>query len=212
MYKHANVCVCLAKYREKWYFEMQTVTLSAWWIFIIIIFILNSFSWTLFNKHALLSHTQTLNLFSSWKIKSALMLSQGTDLGCGRAHVYTLLAVTWWGESSFEHALLSKQAYRVWVGMWSLWTSTEKARLKWNMRLPKWIDVKLGRPWMSDRKRKDLDLEKGDWMKPWGHLAHNILPVFHHVLWVNVQAWKGNRVVKICEANLITLDDIWVCP
>lgn len=38
--------------------------------------------------------------------------------------------------------------------MFSLWTSTEKTRLKWNIRSPKWIDVKLGRPWMSDHKKE----------------------------------------------------------
>lgn len=56
---------------------------------------------------------------------------------------------------------------------------------------------------MPDRKKERSgrgERRLNETLKPTGP-QH---PVFHHVFWVNVQGWKGNRVVEICEASLIT--------
>lgn len=60
--------------------------------------------------------------------------------------VFTLLQLLFGVDSHPLSTRLSKHACRVWGGMLSLWTSADMARLKWNIRFPKWIDVKLGRP------------------------------------------------------------------
>lgn len=60
--------------------------------------------------------------------------------------VFTLVQLLFGVDSHPLSTRLSKHAHHVWVGMLSLWTSAEMVRLKWNVRLPKWMDAKLGRP------------------------------------------------------------------